>query len=111
MRTLLISATLLALAGATPALAQSYRDAISPHDRSQDRRYDASQAQSSQDGQDAYRDRGAQDSYLPAPRRKARRATAAVSRYTPAGQPVYYNDGMIRTGRDFPPGTVGLNGY
>ncbi|MFZ3007571.1 MAG: hypothetical protein WA047_15495 [Phenylobacterium sp.] len=131
MRTLLISATLLALACATPAAAQSYRDAISPSDRGQDSRgddrdpdrqgsaYDGRGAAPGggdgyQDGsRDAYGDQGAyrQDSYRPAPRRKARRAKTAVSRYTAAGRPVYYNDGMIRTGRDFPAGTVGRNGY
>ena len=64
-------------------------------------------------GQDAYGDQGAyQQAYRPAPRRHHRRArAAAVSRYTASGRPVYYNDGMIRTGRDYPAGTVGLNGY
>lgn len=127
MRTLLITATLLALAGAAPAFAQSYRDAISPYDRGQDGRYGApsyDQGGPAYDGRgpapgggygypDSYGDQGAypQDSYRPAPRRHHRRKAAAVSRYTPSGRPVYYNDGMIRTGRDFPAGTVGLNGY
>lgn len=135
MRILLISATLLALAGATPVLAQSYAHATSQYDDRQDARQDsryddrqASQAGQAYDGrgaapggdygyqdagQGAYGDQGAyqQDSYRPAPRRHHRRAKAAVSRYTAAGRPVYYNDGMIRTGRDFPAGTVGLNGY
>ncbi len=130
MRTLLISATLLALACAAPAAAQSYRDAISPSDR-QDSRYDDRQAadprsgpaydgrgaapgggygyQDSDPRQAAYGGQGAspQDGYRPAPRRHHRRKAAAVSRYTPSGRPVYYNDGMIRTGRDFPAGTVG----
>ncbi len=138
MRTLLISATLLALAGATPAPAQSYAHATSQYDDRQDERrdsrYDDRQAPQSYDphgqaydgrgaapggdygyqdaGQGSYRDQGAyrQDSYRPAPRRHHRRAKAAVSRYTASGRPVYYNDGMIRTGRDFPAGTVGLNG-
>lgn len=69
--------------------------------------------QDSDPRQDAYGGQGAspQDGYRPAPRRHHRRKAVAVSRYTPSGQPVYYNDGMIRTGRDFPAGTVGLNGY
>ncbi|MBR7621406.1 hypothetical protein JKL49_18580 [Phenylobacterium sp. 20VBR1] len=136
MRTLLISATLLALAGATPVLAQSYAHATSQYDDRQDSRYEDRQAPQSFDRggqaydgrgaapggdygyQDAgqgggYRDQGAyrQDRYRPAPRHHHRRASAAVSRYTASGRPVYYNDGMIRTGRDFPAGTVGLNGY
>lgn len=134
MRTLLITAALLALAA--PAAAQSYRDAISPYDRGQDSGQDSREAPANdqggqaydgrgaapgerygyQDGsqaQDSYGDQGAyrQDSYRPAPRRHHRRKAAAVSRYTASGRPVYYNDGMIRTGRDFPAGTVGLNGY
>ena len=136
MRTLLISAILLALASALPAAAQSYRDAISPDDRAQDSRYQDRQAPAERDGQaydgrgaapggqygyqdaagpeGAYPDQGAypqQQAYRPAPRHHHRRKAAAVSRYTPSGRPVYYNDGMIRTGRDFPAGTVGLNGY
>ncbi|WP_340646613.1 hypothetical protein [Phenylobacterium sp.] len=139
MRNLLISATLLALAGATPVLAQSYAHATSQYDDRQDdrrdSRHDERQAPQSYDrGDQAYDGRGAapgggygyqeapqeaygaqgayrQDAYRPAPRRKLRRKAAAVSRYTPSGRPVYYNDGMIRTGRDFPAGTVGLNGY
>lgn len=136
MRRLLIPATLLALAAAVPAAAQAYRDAISPYDRGQDSRpaqdsqrdsrYDR---QSYDQGGQAYDGRGAapgggygyqdapqeaygnQGDYRPAPRRHHRRKAVAVSRYTPSGRPVYYNDGMIRTGRDFPAGTVGLNGY
>lgn len=123
MRTLLISATLLALAGAAPAMAQSYSHAISSYDDRQDDRLDSryddrqgpvdprSQAYDGRGvasggdyrGQDAY----SQESYRPAPRRHHRRAKAAVSRYTASGRPVYYDDGMIRTGRDFPAGTVG----
>ena len=144
MRSLLITATLLALASAAPALAQSYAHATSQDDdrdysrgsqesgsdnRYDDRqgsRYDRGQADDGRgaapggdygyqdNGQDAYGDQGAyqQDRYRPAPRRHHRRArAAAVSRYTASGRPVYYNDGMIRTGRDYPAGTVGLNGY
>lgn len=125
MRTLLISATLLALAGAAPAVAQSYSHAISPYDDRQDDRrdgrYDDREGPPDQRGQaydgrgaasggdDGYRDQGAypQDRYRPAARHHHRRAKAAVSRYTASGRPVYYNDGMIRTGRDFPAGTVG----
>lgn len=139
MRTLLIPATLLALACATAASAQSYRDAISTSDRQdsrqaqdgrRDSRYDRQsydQGGPAYDGRgaapgggygyqgdprDAYGDQGAypQENYRPAPRRH-RPAQAAVSRYTASGRPVYYNDGMIRTGRDWPAGTVGLNGY
>ena len=136
MRPLLIIATLLALAGALPAAAQSYRDAISPYDRGQDSRQDRREAPADDQGGQAYDGRGAapggrygyqdgsqapdsygdqgaspQDDYRPAPRRHHRRKAVAVSRYTPSGRPVDYNDGMIRTGRDFPAGTVGLNGY
>jgi hypothetical protein len=141
MRPLLIIATLLVLAGAVPAAAQAYRDAISPYDRGQDsreapdsRRDSRYDRQSYDRGGQAYDGRGAapgggygyqdapqetygnqraypQDDYRPAPRRHHRRKAVAVSRYTPSGRPVYYNDGMIRTGRDFPAGTVGLNGY
>ncbi|MDP2011427.1 MAG: hypothetical protein Q8K11_14745 [Phenylobacterium sp.] len=150
MRSLLITATLLALASAAPALAQSYAHATSQyddrddsrdpqesrHDERQDNRYDDRQGSRHDRGQ-AYDGRGAapgggygygyrdngqgaygdqdayqQDRYRPASRRHHRRARAsAVSRYTAAGRPVYYNDGMIRTGRDYPAGTVGLNGY
>ncbi len=39
--------------------------------------------------------------------RKFRRPAPAVSRYRAPGRPVYYNDGMIRTGVDWPFGTVG----
>ncbi|MES2724204.1 MAG: hypothetical protein V4656_13710 [Pseudomonadota bacterium] len=145
MRSLLITATLLALASAAPALAQSYAHATSQYDDRddsrgpQERRYDERQDNRYDDrqgsrydrgeaydgrgaapgggyrdnGQDAYGDQGAyQQAYRPAPRRHHRRArAAAVSRYTPSGRPVYYNDGMIRTGRDYPAGTVGLNGH
>lgn len=152
MRSLLITATLLALASAAPALAQSYAHATSQyddrddsrdpqesrHDERQDNRYDDRQGSRHDrgqaydgrraapgggygygygyrdNGQGAYGDQDAyqQDRYRPASRRHHRRARAsAVSRYTAAGRPVYYNDGMIRTGRDYPAGTVGLNGY
>ncbi|MDO8322240.1 MAG: hypothetical protein Q7T23_04800 [Phenylobacterium sp.] len=148
MRSLLITATLLALASAAPALAQSYAHATSQyddrddsrdpqetrHDERQDNRYDDREGSrydrgQAYDGRGAapggdygYRDNGRgadgdqgayqQDRYRPASRRHHRRARgAAVSRYTAAGRPVYYNDGMIRTGRDYPAGTVGLNGY
>ena len=46
--------------------------------------------------------------YRPPPRRRYRHAPAPVSRYAGFGNPVYYDDGMIRTGRDYPAGTVGL---
>lgn len=148
MRSLLITATLLALASAAPALAQSYAHATSQyddrddshdpqesrHNERQDNRYDDRQGPRydrgraydgrgaapggdygyRDNGRGAYGDQGSyqQDRYRPAPRRHHRRARAsAVSRYTAAGRPVYYNDGMIRTGRDYPAGTVGLNGY
>ncbi|MDO8802647.1 hypothetical protein [Phenylobacterium sp.] len=126
MRTLLIPATLLALACATTASAQSYSRAIDPSDRGgqpyptdrapRDDGYrqpgatplDDRYAQ--QDGypQDAYRQ---QPAYRRPLGKKYRRAQAAVSRYSAPGRPVYYNDGMIRTGRDYPAGTVGLNGH
>lgn len=135
MRTLLITATLLTLAGATPVLAQSYAHATSQYDDRQDGRYDDRQGPGydrrgqaydgrgaapggrygyQDNGQGAYGDQGAypQHRHRSAARRHHRRAkAAAVSRYTASGRPVYYNDGMIRTGRDYPPGTVGLNGY
>ena len=113
MRTLLIPATLLVLACATAASAQSYSRAIDPSDRGgqpyptdrapRDDRY----AQQDVDQQDAHPQ---QPAYRPV-RKKHRRAKAAVSRYSAPGRPVYYNDGMIRTGRDYPAGTVGRNGY
>lgn len=136
MRRLLITATLLALASAAPAVAQSYRDAISPGDRQaapyEDRQAPSEEGDRAYDGrgaapggayryqdtagpQVAYADQGAYpqpQAYRPPPRRHHRRArAAAVSRYTASGRPVHYNDGMIRTGRDYPAGTVGLNGY
>ncbi|WP_310541921.1 hypothetical protein [Phenylobacterium sp.] len=143
MRTLLITATLLTLACATPVLAQSYAHATSQYDDRQGGRYDERQDSRYDDrqgpgydrrgqaydgrgaapggrygyqdnGQGAYGDQGAypQHRHRSAARRHHRRAkAAAVSRYTASGRPVYYNDGMIRTGRDYPPGTVGLNGY
>lgn len=133
MRTLLISATLLALVGVTPVLAQSYAHATSQYDdRQEDRQdsgYDDRQAPQPRGGQ-AYDGRGAasggyygyqdadprayrhdayrHDGYRPAPRRRHRAASAPVSRYAGFGNPVYYDDGMIRTGRDYPVGTVGL---
>lgn len=133
MRTLLIPATLLALACATAASAQSYSRAIDPSDRGRSSQVYPTDRAPQDDGygrgaapqddryaqQDGYRQ---QDSYLQQgaypqaqvyrlARKKHRRAKAAVSRYSSPGRPVYYNDGMIRTGRDFPAGTVGLNGY
>lgn len=133
MRTLLISATLLALAGATPVLAQSYAHAISPYEDQRDGRYDPRQDgrdsrqaydprgqahegggarpgyQNSSSGRDAYGDQGAywRDDHRRA-RRHHHRQAGVISRYAGFGNPVYYDDGMIRTGRDWPAGTVGL---
>lgn len=138
MRNLLITATLLVLAGATPALAQSYAHATSQYEERQDegqayddgyddrqpaptwrgQTYDGRGARPGRDYGYGYADQGyygaygdREDRYRPARRRHHRRANAAVSRYTASGRPVHYNDGMIRTGRDFPAGTVGRNGY
>lgn len=143
MRTLLITATLLTLAGATPVLAQSYAHATSQYDDRQDGRYDERQDHRyayhqgpdydrrgqayhgrgtapggrygyQDNGQNAYGDQGADPHHRhrSAARRHYRRVKgAAISRYSASGRPLYYNDGMIRTGRDYPAGTVGLNGY
>lgn len=120
MRTLLIS-TLLALA-ATPVLAQSYEHAISQSPAYDDRdpgygdrrgpRDDGYQRddRAPPDQADRDQDQGAYGQYdrPPPPRRRHRSAAAPVSRYAGFGNPVHYDDGMIRTGRDYPAGTVGL---
>ena len=59
--------------------------------------------------QDAYRPA---DDYRPAPRRRHRPSQgAAISRYDGYGRPLFYDDGMIRSGRDWPAGTVGTQHY
>ncbi|MES2341754.1 MAG: hypothetical protein V4597_08750 [Pseudomonadota bacterium] len=114
MRTLLIS-TLLALA-ATPVLAQSYEHAISQapaydrdagHGDRGDRRDDG-YGRDDRAPRGGYQDQGAYGQYDRPPPPRRRPAPAPVSRYAGFGNPVYYDDGMIRTGRDYPAGTVGL---